>query len=464
MSRKQHWLALAVLVLLIIPACQPYLTPAARLTPRGTAESTTLEGTAMPDSQLGVAPDALRGVTIEAWHPWFGAEASLFESQVAEFNAGNPWGIQVNAAGQGNYAMLFDSVTAVLNLSNMQPDMVIALPEHALAWDEQEAVVDLNEYIHNPLWGLDQADIDDFPGIFWAQDEIGDRQVGLPAQRSARFLLYNQTWARELGFDDPPATFTEFYEQACRANQAMRSDTTSKNDNTGGWFMDADPMTVLAWMQAFGGGILEQGNYRFLTPDNIAAFQSLKVMYDSGCAWQSNETTRFEAFARRAALFATADLAELPDQTRAFSSAGNADEWTVLSFPGPEKQGVVIYGSSYIMLKSTDLEQLAAWLFIRWMLSPQEQTRWILSTGLFPTRTSSLASLKEYRSGHPQWAEAIELVSQGQLQPQLASWQLVKIILGDGFNYIFRYNQPAGRVAAILADLDRTVSGLIDQK
>ncbi|PIZ25991.1 MAG: ABC transporter substrate-binding protein, partial [Chloroflexi bacterium CG_4_10_14_0_8_um_filter_57_5] len=45
------------------------------------------------------------------------------------------------------------------------------------------------------------------------QDPVNGQRLGAPAQRSARFLFYNQTWARELGFSAPPATADEFRQQ-----------------------------------------------------------------------------------------------------------------------------------------------------------------------------------------------------------------------------------------------------------
>jgi len=44
-------------------------------------------------SNLNVQREALRGVRVKVWHPWFGAQASLLESQVAQFNTENEWGI-----------------------------------------------------------------------------------------------------------------------------------------------------------------------------------------------------------------------------------------------------------------------------------------------------------------------------------------------------------------------------------
>ena len=90
----------------------------------------------------------------------------------------------------------------------------------------------------------------------------------------------------------------------------------------------------------------------------------------------------------------------------------------------------------------------------------EQQAKWVESTGLFPLRTSSLSLLNDYKNSHPQWAAAIALIPQGQIQPQLASWRTVRVMLGDGFDNMFRTNTPAGRVAGILAIMESTAHDL----
>ena len=53
-------------------------------------------------------------VQVNVWHPWFGAEASLFQSQVAQFNTENEWGIIVSAQVKGNYSELFLQTDAAI--------------------------------------------------------------------------------------------------------------------------------------------------------------------------------------------------------------------------------------------------------------------------------------------------------------------------------------------------------------
>jgi ABC-type glycerol-3-phosphate transport system substrate-binding protein len=340
---------------------------------------------------------------------------------------------------------------------------VIAFPEHSIEW--QEHVIDLNTYVHDPLYGLNPLEISDFYAPIWAQDEVDGKRFGVPAQRTARFMLYNQSWAHELGFTSPPATASEFEAQACAAHRALGEDADADNDALGGWLIDTDPMTPLSWMTAFGGGVQEEDGYRFLAPGNVAAFRYMKTLQQKNCAWMASaDLSIFERFASRQALFATASLGDLPDLTRAFSAAANNDEWILLTFPGVERDALVLYGSSLIMFESDDVTQLASWLFMRWMLSAENQARWVQSTGLFPLRESTMELLTDYSTSHPQWAEAVKLLPGGEITPQLGSWRVVRVMLGDAFRDMFdtirHPDLTEGQVPLILRQMDNTVADL----
>jgi len=443
----------------LLSACATLLETATSPTVTREADATaTPAATSAPVSTLGVEAESLRGVVIMAWHPWFGIEASLFETQVADFNATNEWGITVLSAGQSNYTELFNNVTASLAAPD-KPNLVIGLPEQALFWDERTGVVDLTPYVSDPIWGMSESDVADFAPVFWEQDLVDGRRLGMPAERTTRLIYYNQSWARELGFDAPPATSDDFREQACAATASFRANEDPMDDAFGGWLVDTEPMTAMSWMLAFGGGPLEGEGYRFLTPKNIEAFRFVKTLSESGCAFQLTETSPIDAFATRRALFITGGLEDLAAQSRAFLTLPSNDEWTLIPFPGGETMAV--YGSSFIVMPSDDAGQLATWLFVRWMLSTENQARWVSTTGMFPLCTSTLNLVADYAAAHPQWVDAVKLLPRAQGTPRLASWRQIRVVLGDGFDFMFRINMPVGQVATILADMDKAVQDLV---
>jgi len=186
----------------------------------------------------------------------------------------------------------------------------------------------------------------------------------------------------------------------------------------------------------------------------MEAFKFLRELSETNCAWQSADVDGITAFTNREALFITANLHDLPYIARAFASLNNTDKWKVIPFPNENDGALAVYGSSYVILDSTEQEQLAAWLFVRWLLDNKQDARWVETTHLFPLRTSTLSLLGDYGKTHPQWAQAVNLLPEGEIQPQLASWRTVKVMLGDGFTHMYRVNVSSGQVAAILAQME----------
>ena len=460
---NRRWLIPLLLSPLVFSACQPVSSPgidAPTTTPKVVVTDVpAATDTPVAESRLGVQEEALNGLTLDVWDPFYGAPSSVFESQVDEFNSTNPWGILVQAKSFQNYTELYEQASAAVHGPD-RPDVVIGLPEYAVEWNSEQAVLELSPYVSDPLYGLSDAEIADFPSVLWEQDQVGEARLAMPAQRTTRLLLYNQSWAEELGFENVPTNVTEFKEQACKANQFMRSDADPQNDAQGGWLIDIHPITDLSWLLAFGGGAQESSGFRFLRPENIEATRFIKGLAEDSCAWKTQNIDPLSRFVNRSALFATAGLEDLPDLARAFASAGNRDKWTVLPFPGTANSALVVYGSSYILLESDEPDQLAAWLFVRWLLSPENQADWVNSAGVFPLQASTMSLLSDYAAGHPQWEEAVNLLPQGQITPQLAAWRTVRVALGDGFNFMFRVDTPVGQVPSILAQLDAVVTDL----
>lgn len=461
-------LILVLLVLLMLSAC----SPGSSTPPASTPGLPTMTGTTGPTSTITptqtppitVDPASLRGLSLQVWHAFSGGAYGVFDDQVAQFNAINEWGIVVTQTGYGDYTTLFDAVTSTFETGGT-PDLVAALPEQTLSWDASGSIVDLSPYLSDPAWGLGSEVVADFPPIFLAQDYLDGKQLGIPAQRSARFLFYNKTWARELGFDNPPATAEEFRQQACAANASFRTDANPQNDGYGGWIVDTDWQTTYSWLLAFGGGVINGNAYGFHTDPNLAALQFLKGMYDENCAWLATDPDNskvisqgpfFDQFAGRLALFVSGDLAEVPMANGSMSRAKNTDEWMLLPFPGTSRSVLVTYGPSYSLLKSTPEKQLAAWLFARWLLSPENQAQWVKATGLFPLFHSVLDMVGPYRSASPQWDAAVGDLSVAQRVPQLASWRKVRYLLEDGMKVIFQTNLPVDQLPSILAEMDST--------
>jgi ABC-type glycerol-3-phosphate transport system substrate-binding protein len=387
-------------------------------------------------------------VEIQFWHPWMGEQEVIIESMVNQFNKETQWGITIAAVSHGND---LDQALRGGVSSGELPDVIVG-PIHQLqSWQNYGGfVVDLFDYVNDPELGLSTAEQSDFYPVFWEQDVVNGIRFSLPFYRSAAVILYNQTWAEELGFDAPPATPAEFKEQACAASAA-------NNDGTGGWIAGTDPAAVMGWLMAFGeDGVTEAGHgYSFRSSKTEAAFDFIQSMFTIGCAWIPDNPDPTQEFAERRGLFLSSSLGAISFQAFNFEAAENDDQWTVIPVPAPEGNPVInVYGPSFAILESTPETQLAAWLFIKWMTQPENQARFIQTAGYFPTRASAFDSLGDYAAGHPQWATALELIPYGKAEPYFGSWGVARWALSDALYQLVDPDFPNENIPLLLEELD----------
>ena len=470
---------------LLVSGCLP--TTLLAFTPRPTVTSTPIhihESTATPaaptstrDPMLVTPPiptatttamerltkNSLRGLQVTFWHPWGGTDEMYIKALISEFNARNEWSIQVIETSQGSRSELARSVNAAAAL----PDIVAAYPEQALAWQaESPVIIDLNTYIYDPTWGMTAGDLLDFPEKFLPQDQSGDQRLGLPAQRSLLFFIYNTTWAAELGFNTPPTTPDEFRLQACAAAKANRNASDTTRVGTGGWLVNSAAATTLGWVQAFGGSFAPDisGLYHFNTPQAQNAFQYLDALYSDGCAWNGRSPTHYDYFAGRYALFITASMEDLPGLAAAMQRLRNGDEWSVLAFPSVSGKPVsVVYGPSYYVFKSTPARQLASWLLIRWLTAPEQDSRLARGWSTYPVRAASLGMLADFKRTNPQLESALPLLTFAVPVPAKASWLVASAIIQDASVQLYTPETRPETIQPILGQMDSLAAEVIKQ-
>ncbi len=495
------WIALALLA--VLSACQGAGTPTPRATGSGTpaveaSEEGTTKVTRKPPAGRTSATPALQttptpgitltaadldGVQVQLWHPWSGAAGAAFEALVADFNAENPYNITLQTRPHGTYNELYEQVRQAIT-DGETPDLAVGYLYEIIDWRESGApLVNLDRYVKDASWGLSPVEQEDFLPVFWEHDVVNGARLGFPAERFGQLLYYNQSWAEELGFDSPPETPAEFRAQVCAAAQANRNDGDPENDGSGGWIANADPEVMLAWLYAFGSPVVNRSGsgYDFDTPEGEAALSFLQDLYANRCAWlAASEIFSGEfvggdtasgghlldeysqsAFAARLALITAGSVAGIADQAAAMAFAGNKDRWTVLPFPAPEgEQAISVYGPSFALFASAPEKQLAAWIFIQWISSAENQVRWIESSGAYPLQGEALGRFQASSSVPQQWSQALELLPFARSEPPFQSWSVVRWALSDLGTQAFRSYFGADRIPAALELLDDTAAEL----
>lgn len=435
------------------------ITPRSTLTPSATPAPTAT-------SAIKIESQDLEGVKVTFWHPWSGEAGEAIQSAVAEFNSQNPYGIRAESIYQGTYNDLYDLIDAGQSNKDL-PSLAVGYDYTIIEWmKNQKGVVDLNSYVDDPIWGLTEAEKADFFPVDYEQGLQGEMRFGFPSERLTSLMVYNRSWAEQLGFTSPPLTPQDFQEQACAAAKANKLSNEAGDVRTGGWLIDISHATIFSWLSAFGAQIttLDGKDYQFNTPAAEEALTFLKELFDAGCAWETQFSDPKDLFSERSALFITLPLIELPLLEESMLRAGNLDRWSVLAFPAKNREPLIdLYGPFYTMFAESEEEKLGAWLLIKWLIAPEQQARFIEARGSYPTRNSALQFLSVYGSDHPQWLQAVEFIPDALMEPTLVSWDDVRWMLEDVGSQIFRYYYTVDRIPLTLDLMNETANDIQQQ-
>jgi multiple sugar transport system substrate-binding protein len=429
----------------------PTSTPTAVQLAQPTKDDHPVKATKHPLSNIDP-----RGQTILFWHTWGkGTSGRTMTKIVEDFNAGNEWGITVLAQDQGNYSDLEYTLNGAIRSGDL-PNLVIAYGNVLANWWIQGIVADINPFVDHPKFGLTPSEQVDFFKAAFNSSNFGGVHVGLPFSQSGNVIFYNITWAKELGFPEPPATMGEFKRQACAAANANISDTDPGNDGTGGFVIYSGAANILSWVYASDGEVYNASESSFtfddFTSKNVASF--LKDLWDSRCAYQTKSYPNPE-FATRRALFTTSSTAGCQYQEAAFKEEGAyRDEWTVLAFPGAEQgKAIIIFPQLIGMVNTTPEQNLAAWIFMKYLTSPPIQAEWAINSQYYPVRISTIDLIGDFQDENPQWAAGLQLLTYGHAEPIHPAWGSIRMYVQTTFDEVLQ--SPVDQISALLEDLDK---------
>ena len=417
------------------------------------------EEEALPDIEL---PEE---IDLVLWHSWSGSLKEMFEGLIDDFNQTNQWGIHVTTQAHGDEMVYLDDIGSAYEAGEL-PDLAAAPSQFLRLWYRAGVpIVDLNEFIGSDIWGFSQAQMNAFLPTFWNADVAGDVRLGIPAYRNGHFLFYNQSWAKDLGFDDYPKTSAEFAEQACAAAELNLYDETYTNNGTGGWIYAEDAITSLSWLEAFSGAdfIDADGNINFEMESNQAALEYLYDLYVDDCAWTGKQSTPYKYFSDRYALFYSGDSDDILVQEASDEENNNADDWRLIPYPSDENRPVVyVDGYSYAILSDDPDRSLAAWLFLRYMISSDIQVKIVESTGAMPLSNTAIHLLEDFRADHSAWDQILQFIPVAQSTPPFAEWVNERLVFSDMLGQL-KFTVTKENIPDMLTEASAIVQGLKQQ-
>jgi multiple sugar transport system substrate-binding protein len=452
----------------------PSATAVVQLTDTPQATPTpTIEPTITPTQAfyLNVLPADLQGTQIRFWHPWQGTLATQTATRIVEFNNSKPWGVTVTFYEPGGTADLISSVEESLSDATW-PNVVIAPSSTLASWQgEHKNLTNINDYIGLPDNGLSEEQIADFNPLIWQQDVLDGRRFGYPIQRDAYVLIYNKSWANEIGYETTPEAPAQFQNQVCSAGKVNLTDEDTTNDGTGGWIVNNEYPVLLSWLVGFeynGLEDLQADEYQFLDPTSVRAYRFLRYLFDSECSWNARVSPPYEYFANRQSIAFSAALSEIPAIDFAMKFSGNTDDWLVLPYPESNKNKVIFTeGQSFAIFAATPQEQMASWLFMRWMNSAEYQAEIIEGSSTLPISTSVMEELKGYQAQNPHWTQSLEYMDDLTAMPNGVNWLEARSVLSDSGWQLYQQAEIENSTLAvteIFSQVDQMISELIDRE
>lgn len=378
----------------------------------------------------GVDPS---GQTVVYWHQHSGDRETQLAGLIEEFNANNPWGITIDASNQGGYGDIYQKMIAGIAAGEV-PNLVVAYQNQAATYQLDDALTDMNVFVNDAQWGYNEAEQADFFQGFFNQDinpQFDNQRLGFPPNRSMEMLYVNLDGLAELGYDAPPASWTEFKDMACA--------WTASGDGRMGYSVRTDASFVAAASFALGGDIFDYENdaYAFNGEETVYALQVMQDLIAEGCANRIAEQYGDQNdFARQVNLFYVGSSSGLPFIASAIKESENGEfNWTVAAIPyadlGAMEPTQNVYGASVSIPKTTPEAELAAWLFVRWMSEPEQQALWATYSNYFPVRASAADALGDYLAENPQYAAAFGLLGSTAAEPPVAGYDVVRDMIEE---------------------------------
>lgn len=410
------------------------------------SEEAELRKTALPDP-MGIPWSDLDGLEIEFWHVWnLDDRESGINSIIEEFNKENDWGITVKSVDQGLFQNPRDSVETAFK-EGLVPDLMIIDDLPIPSWYEEGYIINLNPLIEDLAVGYSTTELKDFyPGIIENYTLKDGIRPAIPFAQAIQVMYYNQSWGKEMGFQYPPKDYSDLYEQSCASTQFVQENKDESNDQFGGLILYPDAANITSWIYAYDGSILdmENGRYKFTSREFREVGMDWITLIQDGCGIiltgypnPMAQEIEIDQFNRRRAMMIMSSSKNYHLIHTGANKTGRADDWIMIPFIGPDgNKAVTAEVQSIVIFNSKPEKELAAWLFLKYLTSPEIQAEWIQDSDYYPVRKGATRFLREYRLDNPHWSQGYNLLKYSQVNQLHQSWEVTRQALGDAFEAI----------------------------
>lgn len=404
------------------------------------------------------------GQTVVYWHQYQNdsAQGNTMAAIVEQFNSTNEYGITVDASFQGNYTDLDNLINAGI-VSGELPNLVAGYANAAASYLRDSSAVDLAPYIASEAWGLGAEP--DINQALLDVNSVDGTVLAWPNQSSAQVIAYNQTLLSELGYDAPPTSVEAFKEVACAAANA----TGANGEDLQGYPITTDASAFESWVVNMGGSIYHDGAFDFSSEPVMNALQLYHDLYADGCAYVPAERFAEQVdFNNGIVPFYVTSTAGFTFIISGFNDSGVEADWQIMTFPHNEgSETLNVFVPSIIMMPGTPEQQLASWIFLKYLASPEVAAQWSEGTGYFnpvPSTESVLASSTNFSEGlAPYFNAGNALLNNPDIvkysNPPIAAYNTVRGLISTAIADVTSNGmEPADVAATLQAGADQALA------
>lgn len=332
-------------------------------------------------SKADIMTEVTSETKITFWHALNGKLEETLTNLTDEFMAANP-NIKIELQNQSSYKDLQAKINATLTSPKDLPTITQAYPGWLWNAADQDRLVDLKPYLENEKIGIKGDNAIRSELLSGAQ--INGVQYGLPFNKSTEVLFYNAQLLKEYGIK-APNTLEELKEAAKTVYEK------SNHEIIGAGFDSLN--------NYYSTGMANKG-VKFNKELDIAGKESQEVVsyYADGIREGYFRTAGSDRYL--SGPFTNKQIAMYVGSTagESFVAKGSKDsgfEYGVAA--RPEKINIQQGTDIYMFESASEEQRVAAYLFLKFLASPEIQLKWAQQTGYIPIVASVMES-SEYKN------------------------------------------------------------------
>lgn len=372
-------------------------------------------------------------IIIEFWHGMGSEQGRVTGDIVRLFNESQDK-YRVLAIYQGRYDALAQKLIASL-YAGRNPAVAQMYPSWSVRYLRFGYLQPIDHFLEGDKDFADK--ISDYYPVMIAENTLKDPKTGqpvlasIPFNKSVYVLYVNQNRMTDLGWNEAPKTWEEFYRMV---NDMTVIPGGATQPTTFGFA--SRPFIEDFTVQAFSANTQlldeETGEILVDSPDALEALHFLRKLTggegENSVGYVDSKFLNDPFGSGRIATF-IASTASFPFNDRA---VGSRFVWTAL--PVPSRDGetpgkTLMQGTNVgIFGNKTEEEQQGAWEFVKFLTSPEMTAKWGIETGYMPVRKSAkeLPKFKEYLERSPRYASAVSTLDRAAFEPRKMYWESVR--------------------------------------